>query len=242
MPKAGWTLTKTKGPKGPDAITWNAGNLPDDEYDEFVVFAHVSETLAAGSTVYFPAVQSCGDEAKAWTDVPQPGQTAADLKMPAPSLHILPATASAMAPMTVKAGSLEIVTPWLRATPGGAKVAGGYLRITNAGGEADRLIGAAIPIARTGDIHEMSMDNGMMRMRALDSGLEIKAGATVELKPGGYHIMFEGLTEPLKQGDMIEGTLTFAKAGKVPVTFEVGGIADTAPPAAAVEPMHMHMH
>jgi copper(I)-binding protein len=86
----------------------------------------------------------------------------------------------------------------------------------------------------------MSMDNGTMRMRELAGGLEIKAGETVELKPGGFHIMFQDLTEPLKQGDTVEGTLTFAKAGKVPVTFKVGGLADTAPPAS--EPAHMHMH
>jgi periplasmic copper chaperone A len=139
----------------------------------------------------------------------------------------------------VTVGSLQIATPWLRATPGAAKVAGGYLSITNKGRESDRLIGAAIPLAQKGDIHEMSMDNGTMRMRALADGLEIKPGETVELKPGSYHIMFEDLTQPLKQGDVIEGTLTFAKAGTVDVTFKVGGIADTAPPATT-EPMHMH--
>ncbi len=151
----------------------------------------------------------------------------------------IPAAASAILPVAVKAGPLEITTPWLRATPNGAKVAGGYLTVTNTGSEPDRLIGATIPLASRGEVHEMSMDNGMMRMRQLADGLDIKPGQTIELKPGGYHLMFVDLKEPLKQGDTIEGTLTFAKAGEVNITFKVGGIADTAPPGAA-EPMHMH--
>jgi copper(I)-binding protein len=139
-------------------------------------------------------------------------------------------------PSVVTAGPLQITTPWLRATPKGAKVAGGYLSITNKGSEPDRLIGASIPVAPTGEIHEMSMENGTMHMQELTDGLEIKPGETVEFKPGGYHIMFVDLAEPLKQGDTVEGILTFAKAGKVNVTFKVGGIADMAPPSAA--PMH----
>jgi copper(I)-binding protein len=158
-----------------------------------------------------------------------------DLKHPAASLHIL--AAAGMPPSIITAGSLTIATPWLRATPNGAKVAGGYLSITNKGSESDRLISAK------GAIHEMSMDNGMMRMNELPDGLEIKPGETVILKPGSYHIMFEDLSEPLKQGDMVEGTLTFAKAGKINVTFKVGGIGDQAAPqsdAGAMDPMHMH--
>lgn len=149
---------------------------------------------------------------------------------------VLPAQAESPAPVPssiVTLGPLQIVTPWLRATPGGAKVAGGYLQITNKGSEPDRLIGAAIPIAEKGEIHQMSMNNGMMQMRELPDGLEIKPGDTIELKPGGYHIMFEDLNEPLKQGDTVEGTLTFAKAGKVNVTFKVGGIADMTPPSTS---------
>jgi periplasmic copper chaperone A len=244
MPKPGWTLSKARGAHGAEAegvtsVTWADGNLPNDEYDEFVISVHLAATLTPGTTVYFPVVQSCGDQTMAWTDVPQAAQMAADLKMPAPGLLVL-AGAAPQSPATTMAGSLEIATPWLRATPNGAKVAGGYLSITNKGTEPDRLTGAVIPVAAKGAIHKMSMDNGMMLMRELTDGLEIKPGETVELKPGGYHLMFEDLKQPLKQGDTVEGTLTFAKAGTVAVTFKVGGIADTVPPAAATEPMHMH--
>jgi copper(I)-binding protein len=135
-------------------------------------------------------------------------------------------------PAVIKDNGLEITLPWLRATPGGAKVAGGYLTLANTGKEPDHLLSAKIPIASKGEVHEMSMDNGMMHMRELPDGLEIKPGETIVLKPGGYHLMFLDLKDSLKQGDMVEGTLTFAKAGEINVMFKVGGIADKTAPAA----------
>lgn len=128
-----------------------------------------------------------------------------------------------------KAGSLTIETPWARATPGGAKVAGGYMKITNTGKDADRLIGGTVPFAGRFELHEMSMDGGTMRMRELTSGLEIKPGETVELKPGGYHVMFMNLKQGLKEGQSIKGTLVFEKAGKVEVEYRVGPIGGDAP-------------
>ena len=97
-----------------------------------------------------------------------------------------------------KAGSLEIKHPWARATPKGATVAGGYLKIVNTGNAADRLIGGSTPASGKFEIHEMSMDGGVMKMRALPKGLEIQPGETVELKPGSYHLMFVGLKEPFE--------------------------------------------
>jgi copper(I)-binding protein len=88
-----------------------------------------------------------------------------------------------------KVGNLVVEAPWVRATPQGAQVAGGYMKITNTGKEADRLIGGTIDHARRFEIHEMTMVDNVMRMRPLPNGLEIKPGETVELKPGGYHIM-----------------------------------------------------
>ena len=81
---------------------------------------------------------------------------------------------------TIKAGDLVIDTPWMRATPGGATVAGGYVRITNTGTRPDTLISASIPLASTGSIHSMTMDVGVMKMAAVDGGLVIKPGETVE--------------------------------------------------------------
>jgi copper(I)-binding protein len=127
----------------------------------------------------------------------------------------------AAAPATYKVGNLVIATPWARATPKGAPVAGGYLSITNNGSEPDRLIGGSFAAAGHLEVHEMSMDNGVMRMRPVRGGLEIKPGQTVELRPGGYHLMFMGLKQQLKPGDTVKGTLDFAKAGKVEVAYPV---------------------
>jgi len=124
-----------------------------------------------------------------------------------------------------KAGPLKIEHPWSRATPGGAKVGGGYLVIENTGSTADRLVSASVPsISDRAEFHEMAINNGVMTMRPLDSGVTIAPGAKVEFKPGGYHIMFMELKQPLKQGESIKGTLTFEKAGSVDVEFKVEAI------------------
>jgi periplasmic copper chaperone A len=122
-----------------------------------------------------------------------------------------------------KAGSLTIDHPWTRATPGGAKVGGGFMKITNTGTEPDRLIGGSAEIANVFEVHEMKMEGNVMKMRALEKGLEIKPGETVELRPGGYHVMFIDIKSPFKEGEKIKGQLVFEKAGKVDVEFKIEG-------------------
>jgi hypothetical protein len=124
----------------------------------------------------------------------------------------------------VTVGSLKISAPWARATPKGASVGGGYMKITNTGTAPDRLVGGVSDASQRFEIHEMSMDNGVMKMRELAKGLEIKPGETVELKPGSYHVMFVGLNKQLMQGQRVKATLQFEKAGKVDVDFGVEGI------------------
>lgn len=126
-------------------------------------------------------------------------------------------------------GALKIEHPWSRETPSGAKVAGGYMRITNTGKEADRLIGGSLVDAKVFEVHEMRMDGDVMRMRRLDKGLEIPPGQTVELKPGSFHVMFIDLKNGLKQGDSVKGTLMFEKAGTVEVEFRIDARGVTAP-------------
>lgn len=131
-----------------------------------------------------------------------------------------------------KAGSIEIGHPWSRVVPEGAKVAAGYLTLTNTGSEADRLVAVTAEPAGKAEIHEMSVNGeGVMTMRALPEGVEIPAGATVELKPGSYHVMLTGLTRWAKEGETFKGTLTFEKAGTVEIEFKVqaAGKADTQP-------------
>lgn len=128
-----------------------------------------------------------------------------------------------------KVGTLEIGHPWTRATPKGASVAGGYLKITNKGTVADRLTGATFSLAPRAEIHEMAMTGGVMKMRPLAGGVEIKPGETVEFKPSSYHIMFMNLKQPLEKGQRIKGTLTFEKAGPVDVEFVVDAIGAQMP-------------
>ena len=130
------------------------------------------------------------------------------------------------------AGSLHIGHPWARATPKGAPVGGGYLTITNNGSESDRLVGGSVGFAKKFEVHRMSMDQGVMKMRPVEGGVEIRPGETVTLKPGGLHIMFVGLDKPLKQGDRVPATLDFAKSGKVKVDFVVEGMGATRDDAA----------
>jgi periplasmic copper chaperone A len=258
MPKPGWTVTTEKGPyaraypyfhgdirEGVKTITWTGGSLPDDQVDEFTFFARVTDAFAPGSTVYFPIEQDCATGQYRWSEVPAAGQDAHALKSPAPGVRIVAAAAKAAsaAAASVKAGDLTIETPWMRATPGGAKVAGGYVRITNTGTQADRLTGTAIPLAGRGSIHSMSMEGGVMRMAPVEGGLVIKPGETVELKPGGLHLMFEDLTGAPKAGDVVPGTLTFERAGIVPVSFSVapiGAMKPGATPAPAAQGQHDH--
>jgi hypothetical protein len=127
------------------------------------------------------------------------------------------------------ASPIKIEQVWTRATPGGAKVAGGFMRITNTGKDADRLIGGSAEISNVFEVHEMKHEGGMMKMRALDSGLEIKPGETVELKPGSYHVMFIDLKSPIKEGDVVKGELKFQKAGIIKVEFKAGAMGGAKP-------------
>jgi copper(I)-binding protein len=123
---------------------------------------------------------------------------------------------------TYKVGAIEIEQPWARATPKGATVGAGYMKITNTGG--------SVPFAQRFEVHSMTMEQGVMKMREVKDGLEIKPGETVELKPGGYHVMFVNLKEPLKPGERVKVTLNFAKAGTIEVEYPVEAMG-AKPPA-----------
>jgi copper(I)-binding protein len=133
----------------------------------------------------------------------------------------------------VKAGDLVITQAWTRATPGGARIGTGYLTIENKGSAPDRLIGGSADVAGKVEVHEMAMNNGVMKMRPLDKGLLIEPGKTVKLAPGGYHLMLTDLKSPLKQGDKVPVTLDFEKAGKVNLSLAVEGVGAQGPSGAA---------
>ena len=126
-------------------------------------------------------------------------------------------------------GTLQIVHPWARATPPSAKAGGGYVTVINKGTAADRLVGARSAAADKVEIHEMRMEGTIMRMRELDKGVELPAGATVTLMPGGYHIMFMGLKAPFQKDVRVPVTLVFEKAGPIEVEFTVEAMGTTQP-------------
>ena len=126
-----------------------------------------------------------------------------------------------------KVGDIEIEHPWSRATPPGAKVAGGYFTVINKGSAPDRLLSISSDISDKAELHEMGVKDGVMTMRPVEGGLEIPAGGKVALKPGAYHLMFTGLKRQPKQGEKFPATLTFEKAGSVKVEFLVEGMGET---------------
>jgi len=147
---------------------------------------------------------------------------------------VVAAVVGATAPATAadyELGELVLDTPWVRATPPAAEVAGGYVTITNTGEDAVRLVGGEAAFAERVEIHEMAMHDGVMRMRALADGLAIPAGETVALEPGGYHVMFMELTAPLAAGDTVRATLRFEPAGAIELPFAVAPLGASRPPA-----------
>ncbi len=135
----------------------------------------------------------------------------------------------------VKAGGITIVTPWARATPGGAKVGGAYLEIKAAQGAADRLVAAKSPLAGKVEIHEHVHEGDVMKMRRVD-GVAVAGGQSVTFKPGGYHLMLMDLKHGLKQGEKLPLTLVFEKAGEVNVEATIAPIGAMGPDAKSSAP------
>jgi copper(I)-binding protein len=117
-------------------------------------------------------------------------------------------------------GDLRIVHPYAWPTPPGARTGGAYFTISNLGTTGDRLLRVASSAAKNVQLHSMKMEGNVMRMRALAS-LDIPAGATVSLGPGGYHVMLVGLAHPLVVGEDVPLTLTFERSGAIDVSAPV---------------------
>ena len=129
---------------------------------------------------------------------------------------------------------VKVEAAWARPTVQGQTVGGAYLTLQSA--QADRLLGASTPVAGSVELHRMSMDGDVMRMRSLDA-IDLPAGRSVALKPGGTHLMLVGLKAPLKAGEKFPLKLRFEKAGEVEVVVNVEGAA-----AGATAPMHAASH
>ncbi len=136
------------------------------------------------------------------------------------------ASASLALSAPAQSNKVEIKDAWARATPGGAQTGAAYVTLQSPTG--DRLTAASTPVAQKAELHIMTMDNGIMKMRQVD-GIDVPAGQKVSLKPNGYHIMLMGLTQPLKEGQTFPLTLTFAKAGSEDATVTVQKVGSTGP-------------
>jgi copper(I)-binding protein len=120
-----------------------------------------------------------------------------------------------------RAGDIAIDRPWTRAVGASAPTAAGYMVLRNGGTVPDRLVSAATPMATAIEMHQMSMTDGIMRMRPLPDGIELPPGQSVRLEPGGLHLMLIGPTGGLARGTRVPVTLRFERAGQVAVELIV---------------------
>lgn len=240
--KPGWKIEIVKGDyqktyelhgkkvtSGALEIRWTGGEIPDDMFDGFEITGKLSG-LEPGASLPFVTTQKCGaDGSVSWSDIPKEGQNAHDLEHPAPMITVVAAGEGhghghggmAMEQGSGKAGDLALSGGFLKGMLSGQAVGGGFVTIANTGAADDRLVSASSPVADHVEIHEMTMENDVMKMRPLSDGLPVAAGATVEMKPGGLHLMFMGVKAPFKEGDTVPVTLTFEKAGAVEINFPV---------------------
>jgi copper(I)-binding protein len=145
------------------------------------------------------------------------------------ALGLAQLSATAASAADVDVGSIHISQPWARATPKGASAGAAYMTITNNGKTPDKVNCVSSDASAECQIHSMTMDNGVMVMRPVEGGLEIKPGETVTLKPGGFHMMLLNLKQPLEQGNTMTAKLKFDNAGMVDVTYPIAGIGAAAP-------------
>jgi len=154
------------------------------------------------------------------------------------AVSLLLASVVPWAPSAAQNKAVEVDNAWARATPGKAETGAAYVTLKAA--SADRLIGAATPVAKKAELHTMTMEDGVMKMRPL-TGIDLPAGQAVTLKPGAMHIMLLGLTAPLHAGQSFPVTLQFEKAGTETVNVSVEQIGAMGPQGEGDGHMSMPM-
>ena len=199
--KDGWTVAVEDG-----VIEWSGGSVPDDAVETFTFTGTFAEDIAVAD-VLFPVEQHCGDAALGWE--------------PAVSLGGGSEPVLSHGGDDVTVGDLTFSGAFTRATLPNAPVGGGYVTITNNGDEADRLVAAESLFSPDVQIHEMAVVDDVMQMSELPDGLEIPAGESVTLAPGGLHLMFMHIAQPFVEGETVPVTLTFEKAGTVEIELAV---------------------
>lgn len=257
MPKPGWRLSLQKGAythsydfyhgerksEGVKQVTWSGGELADDYFDQFVLSTFIAGELHPGEKLAFPVTQKCAKGEQRWADVAAPGVDAHGLAHPAPQLLLIadegdehhhhhdPASAASAS------NAIAVSGAWTRpASAGGMGV--GYAKITNEGSEPDVLLGATSDAGGRAELHETTISaEGVASMRPVQS-VDIAPGQSIELKPGGLHLMLMDLKAPIKEAGTVKAKLNFKKAGAVEVEFG----ARSTPPAGGEDHEHMHHH
>ena len=217
LAKPGWTVER----RGSD-VTWTAASkdaaLPAKDKGDFAV---VGKVPAAPGSLWLKVRQTCEQGRIDWSDVPAAGTSTAGMKTPAVLLQV-------QAPAAVK-----VEQAWVRPSVAGQQGTGGYMKLTAR--EGQRLVGASSPVAGVAEIHEMKMDGSVMTMRPIGA-LDLPAGRTVELKPGGLHLMLMDLKQPLAAGTTVPLTLVLKDRrgveSRVETQLVVGQSAPGEAPAA----------
>jgi len=226
--RKGWKLDVQKD-TGDGEVRWTAENpqaaLPASERAEFVLRGKVPGTPA---TLWFKVKQTCDVGSTDWAEVPASGTSTAGLKSPAARLDVV---AQGVA-------TVDVRDAWVRPSVPGQSGTGAFMKLTAPAG--GRLVGISTPAAGVAEIHEMKMEGDTMRMRELPRGLELPPGQTVELKPGGYHVMMMDLKQALAKGATVPVTLKFEDAKGQKSSLELK--LPVGAPAGVAAPAHQHKH
>lgn len=194
QPREGWKLVRSA-----QEVRWEAERpaaaLRDGDRTPFIIRGRVGDQPG---TLWFPVLQSCDKGSADWAEIP--ASAGAQPAYPAVRLDVLPAGTAAV----------DVRDAWARVTVAGQTATGVFARLTAPSGS--RLVGGTSPIATGVEVHEMKMDGNIMRMRTLDQGLELPAGESVELRPGGLHLMLTGLKQALPVGSTVPVVLQFVDA------------------------------
>ena len=227
--RKGWKLDVQKS--GDGEVRWTAETpqdaLPGKERAEFVLRGKVPATPG---TLWFKVLQTCDVGVADWAEVPASGSSTAGLKAPAAKLNVV---AQGVATVDVQGG-------WVRQSVPGQSGTGAFMKLTAPTGT--KLVGISTPAAGVAEVHEMKMEGDTMKMRELTGGLELPAGQTVELKPGGYHVMMMDLKGALAKGATVPFTLKFEDAKGVKTALDLTLPVGAPEGADAGGAEHQHKH
>jgi copper(I)-binding protein len=230
--RKGWKLEVPKAAAADGEVRWTAEDaasaLPGSDRAEFVLHGKLP---SEPGVLWFKVLQTCDSGSTDWAQVPVSGSSSAGLERPAARLEVLAPGVAAVA----------VSDAWIRASVPGQSGTGAFMKLSAPSGA--RLLGATTPAAGVAEVHEMKMEGDTMRMREVAGGLELPARKTVELTPGGFHLMLMDLKGPLKSGSSVPMTLQFVDAKGQKSSLELAIPVLAGPPAQAdAGPMHSGMH